>query len=211
MGLFGKNKEKASSSKSSAGRSGGHHGQSAGPSTGATGEQYRSVFLLTYKSATFKSHWALFVPHAQDRSCKTGRKIHAIGNVQEGFEIEIIRNYDLTLTRTKPLTPIELGIVSTQYLVEVAEDFQYGIDTTARDAFEDLILSVPAPSKSLNKVQDNPGGRAGPPRRVTLSDCQWWLTRVVEKLVEYGYLIPPTRGLNKGKNPVEILANAPRH
>ncbi|OTA86896.1 hypothetical protein M434DRAFT_399700 [Hypoxylon sp. CO27-5] len=206
MGLFSnKNKEeKATASARPVGRV---VLPQAGPST----EQYRPIFLLCYESATFKAHWALFAPRLQDKACKAGRKIHVMGNVQQGFKHEIIRDYDLTKTRTKPLTPIEIGLVSTRHLVEVAEDFRHGKDTTARDAFEDLVLSIPAPSQSLNRASDNTASRSGPPRRVTLSDCQWWVVRVVEKLVERGYLVPPTRGLNKGKSPLEIIANAPKH
>lgn len=130
--------------------------QSTVLATSSTAEQYRPVFLLCYESATFKAHWALFAPHAQSKTCKTGRKLHVTGNVQQGFHQEIIRNYDLSLTRTKPLTPIEIGLVSTRHLVDIAEDFHFARDTTARDAFEQLVLSVPAPNQSLNRVSDNP-------------------------------------------------------
>ncbi|OTA55886.1 hypothetical protein K449DRAFT_438452 [Hypoxylon sp. EC38] len=160
--------------------------------------------------ASGRSAERVVVPHAGP-STEQYRPIHVIGSVQEGFNHEIIRDYNLTKTTSKPMTPIEIGVVSTRHLVEVAEDFRYGRDSTARDAFEDLVLSIPAPGKSLNRASDSPAERSGPPRRVTLSDCQWWVVRVVEKLVERGYLVPPTRGLNKGKSPLEIIANAPRH
>ncbi|KAI1648775.1 hypothetical protein F4815DRAFT_90977 [Daldinia loculata] len=212
MGLFSKKGgEKANASEGSSGKAVIQQTQSTVPAVVAPGEQYRPVFLLCYPSATFKSHWALFAPQVHDKKCRAGRKIHVTGNVQQGFKHEIIRNYDLTQTRTKPLTPLEIGLVSTQHLVEIAEDLRFAEDTAARDAFEQLVLSIPAPSQSLNRVSDDPATRSGPPRRVTLSDCQWWIMRVVEKLVEQGYILPPARGLNKGKSPLEILASAPRH
>ncbi|KAK6956368.1 hypothetical protein Daesc_001645 [Daldinia eschscholtzii] len=157
MGFFSrKGGDKATTSKETAGNTVARQTQSTVPAATTSGEQYRPVFLLCYPSATFKSHWALFVPKIQDKNCKAGgRKIHVTGNVQESFGHEIIRNYDLTQTRTKPLTPIEIGIVSTHYLVEVAEDFVFAKDTIPRDAFEQLILSIPAPSQSLNRVNDD--------------------------------------------------------
>ncbi|KAI1803740.1 hypothetical protein F4811DRAFT_523384 [Daldinia bambusicola] len=212
MGLFNKKGgEDASTSKMSTGNAVSQHIQPPVSTGSKSGEQYRPVFLMYYPSATFKSHWAFLVPLAGDKRCRTGRKIHVIGNVSEGFNHEIIRNYDLFQTYTKPETPIEIGSVPTRYLVEVAEDLVYAVDTTARDPFEELVLSIPAPSKSLNRVSDDGERRSGPPRRVTLSDCQWWVMRVAEKLVEQGYMLPPTRGLNKGMSPLEILAKAPKH
>lgn len=87
----------------------------------------------------------------------------------------------------------------------------HDVDTTARDAFEQLVLSVPAPNQTLNVASDNSAPRTGPVRRVKLSDCQWWITQVVKKLVEQKHLLPPTRGLNKGKTPLEIPENTPKH
>ncbi|KAH9886154.1 hypothetical protein F4778DRAFT_483472 [Xylariomycetidae sp. FL2044] len=210
MGLFGdKNKQRGTSAESSR-QAATQQVQTSVPAPVTTAEQYRSLFLLCANSATFKGHWALFAPH--DKRCKAGRKIHAAGSVAEGFQHEIVRNYNLTRTRSGSRPPIEIGVVSRRYLVEIAEDSQYAKEAVARDAFEQLVLSVPAPGPSLNKVSgQSSAARSGPPRRVTISDCQWWVTRVVEKLVEHGYLLPPTRGLNKGKSPLEILAAAPKH
>ncbi|KAI8966425.1 hypothetical protein F5Y11DRAFT_343486 [Daldinia sp. FL1419] len=147
-------------------------GQHKVPAAVTPGQQYRPVFLPRYLSATFKLHRALFVPRVQDTTVKAGRKIHVAGNVHQGFNHEIIRNYDLNQTRTKPPTLLEIGAASTQHLVEVAEDLRFGEDTVARDAFEQLVLSVAAPSQSPNRVSNDSAARSGPPRRVTLSDCQ---------------------------------------
>ncbi|KAI1472385.1 uncharacterized protein F4812DRAFT_11387 [Daldinia caldariorum] len=216
MGFFSKKGgEGVSRSEKITGNAVVHQTQST-VSTGSTsGEQYRPVFLLCYPSATFKSHWALFVPLAEDKNCRAGRKIHVTGNVQEGFNHEIIRNYDLSETHTRPQTPKEIGIVSTRYLVEVAKDLVYAKDTTARDPFEEFILSLlrhtSTPAALSLIANDLKERRSGPPRRVTLSDCQWWIMRIVEKLVEQNYMLPPTRGPNKGMSPLEILKNAPKH
>lgn len=48
-------------------------------------------------------------------------------------------------------------------------------------------------------------------KKVELSDCQWWITRCVKELVGRGELIAPQKGLNKGKAPLDILSEAPRH
>ncbi len=119
---------------------------------GSSEEQYRPVLLLSYNSEMFKSHWALFVPELQSRSAKKGKIIHVVGSVREGFTIEFRRNYDLTKTANRPRAPIEIGLVSTRYLIDTVGDGAYSSDNVARDAFEELLRSVLAPDKSLNSA-----------------------------------------------------------
>jgi hypothetical protein len=102
----------------------------------------------------FKSHWAFFVPEINDTSVKKGKLIHVTGSVRDGFQIEIKRNYDLRKTKTTPHSPIEIGIASTQYLIDTILDGKNSSDDQPLDRFEELILSVPAPGASLNKASD---------------------------------------------------------
>jgi hypothetical protein len=52
---------------------------------------------------------------------------------------------------------------------------------------------------------------AGPPRKIKVSDCQWWIMQVVEKLIEEMILMQATRGPNKGRDPMEILHSTSKH
>jgi len=58
----------------------------------------------------------------------------------------------MSKTKTTPYTPIEIGLVSSQYLLDTPGDTTYTKDQEARDTFEQIIASVPAPDPSLNKA-----------------------------------------------------------
>jgi hypothetical protein len=120
----------------------------------STSTQYRPIYLLCYPSAKFKAHWAIFVPELQDRSVKKGKLIHVQGTVSTGFAHEIKRNYDMKETRNQPHTPIEIGLVPAHLIVDNTGDGSYTSDCTPQDSFEEFLLSIPAPGKSLNTVAE---------------------------------------------------------
>lgn len=138
----------------------GHSGKSAAGSHHSSGEGHpRPVYLVAYRSATFKSHWGLFIPNKDDKRHKVGRLIHIEGSVQEGFIFEIRRNYDISKTRNVPYPLILLGTCSDHFLIDNAHtirDGDYHKDHLARDPFEKLMASVPAPGKSLRTQADHP-------------------------------------------------------
>ena len=148
MGLFSRKTDAKGSKKP--------HGHEPNPTPPATvgkvqDEQFRSIFLLSYPSGTFKSHWAIMIPRAGAGRIQKGTQVHAIGNLKDGFELEIRRNFDIDATRTKPDTPIEIGVVPVQY-IDGPEDEKYSKGSVPRDALERAMFSVPAPSKSLNSA-----------------------------------------------------------
>lgn len=150
MSLFSSSK-KESSSKDASGSSEGASRRPSPPRQAAA-EQYRPVYLLVFQSATFKAHWAIFVPEAGSRSVKKGKMIHILGSVKEGFKLEVRRNYNMDFTRSRPLPPIEIGLVSTRHLVDTPGDGSYIVDLQIQDTFEEIIASVPVPGKSHNSA-----------------------------------------------------------
>lgn len=58
------------------------------------------------------------------------------GNVHKGFTFEIRRNYDYSKSRKRPRPPIEIGLVSSEYVVDTPGDGTYTIDSVPQDAFE---------------------------------------------------------------------------
>jgi len=113
------------------------------------------VYLLVFPSSTFKEHWALFVPEFNDRSVKKGKVIHVVVSVRDGFMHEIKRNYDLTKTRNLPHPPVEIGRISTRFVVDTPGNGRYTADAVPQDDFEQYLLSIPAPGKSFNSASQS--------------------------------------------------------
>ncbi|KAK4621529.1 hypothetical protein CLAFUW4_06966 [Fulvia fulva] len=166
----------------------------------------------------FKAHWAIFIPESGDRSCKRGKYIHVIGSLKDGFQFELVRGYDMAKTGTRPLPAIEIGLVTAGFVVDTPSggqrvkgaigDLKNGQQPfRAMDGLEQFLAAVAPPTKSLNSATS--GTSRG--KKVDMSDCQWWTTRCVRAHVEQGLLIAPQRGLNKNKDPVDIMSSAPRH
>jgi hypothetical protein len=122
-------------------------------STTASPETHRPIFFLVWQSATFKAHWAIFVPNKEDRSVKTGKYFHVEGSVREGFDFRIVRGWDINKTRNRPYTPIELGWCQADLLTDTPTvDDQLVKESTPRDRFEEILASIPAPGKSMRSA-----------------------------------------------------------
>ncbi|SMR52316.1 unnamed protein product [Zymoseptoria tritici ST99CH_1E4] len=171
---------------------------------------YRPVFLLVWSSAKFKAHWALFIADAADKTFKSGKYIHVEGNPVDGFTFQIVRGWDINKSRRRPQSPIEIGWVRADLIVDVPSNGQLVKESVPRDQLEAMLAAVPAPARSFNKVTEGDGS-GGKRKKPELSDCQWWTTRCVANLVESAILVPPQRGLNKHKDPRDTVAQAPRH
>jgi len=114
---------------------------------------YQPVFLLVWPNALFKAHWAIFIPDSTDKTCKQGKYLHVEGSLDKGFKLEIVRGWDISLSRHRPNSPIEIGWVRTDHVAETSA--QQGVltkDRTPRDRIEAIIAAVPAPSASLNST-----------------------------------------------------------
>nr|POF17741.1 hypothetical protein CFP56_13153 [Quercus suber] len=172
--------------------------------------QYRPIFLLVWPNATFKAHWAIFVPASTDKTFKTGTYIHVTGALDKGFKFEIVRGWDLDMTLRRPQSPIEIGWIQADWINDAPFERNLIKEATPRDQLENFLAATAAPSGSLNRVSSGEAS-TGKGRKVELSDCQWWVTKCIQGLVEQGVLIAPQRGLNKFKDPLEMIAQAPRH
>ncbi|KAM3421447.1 hypothetical protein BST61_g1840 [Cercospora zeina] len=170
--------------------------------------QYRPIFLLVWPSPLFKAHWAIFIPEAGDNTFKKGKYVHVEGHLREGFHFGIVRGWDLTLTNRRPKPAIEIGWIRSDLVVDTPADGSLIKDATPCDQLETFLAAVPAPGQSLNSVSSG-GSSSG--KNVELSDGQWWTTRCIHALVENGHLVPPAKGLNKNKDPRDVVAGAPRH
>ena len=116
---------------------------------------YRPLYLMVFRSALFKAHWSFWAPALDDGAQKVGQRVHVTGNVRNGFQLEFVRNYDLTETSGYP-TIIEIGAMRTEILQDTPLDRREFREDTPRDRFEFIAQSIPAPSGSLNKVNEQP-------------------------------------------------------
>ena len=156
MGLFGGSE----SSSSNAGAGKGAEGDNVENGKQALIEKaprspYRPLYIMVWSSALFKAHWSFWAPALEGRQRTKGKRAHAIGNVRDGFAIEFVRNYDLSVTRSYP-TIIEIGAIRIEDLLDTLIDGQHSRDNTPWDRFEAIALSVPAPRASLNQVNEQP-------------------------------------------------------
>jgi len=144
--------------------------------------QYRTLYIIVFGSALFKAHWSFWAPNIEDRTQKTGKKAQAVGSVADGFQIEFVRNYNLTSDTRQP-TIIEIGQIQTDHLQD-SPDSGNATDSSPTDHFERIALSIPAPRASLNKKNplscidegSQKTGRdigvAGPSRDIVSHRCQ---------------------------------------
>ena len=115
----------------------------------------RAIYLLVWPSALFKAHWAIFIPDADDKTVKIGRYIHATGSLDKGFQIEFVRGYDISKTRNRPQSPIEIGWVQADLLQDTPTNGQLVKESQYRDRFEQHVAAVPTPPPSLRSTNDD--------------------------------------------------------
>ena len=114
------------------------------------------VELLIYNGAPFKDHWAYWVRSHQDPDL--GVRMHAAGDVMNGFQFEIERGHDLRETGNVPTKRIPLQWVSGEFFTEKTvvgsgED-KDKVDPTPVCDFEASAHKVEVPEKSLRAVDD---------------------------------------------------------
>ncbi|KAK2764013.1 hypothetical protein FQN54_009632 [Arachnomyces sp. PD_36] len=151
-------------------------------STGPTGSLL--VKLLIFNGAPFMDHWAYWVRSSRSDS-KKGILMHAVGDVRDGFVLEIHRSYDFDDddSMSPPDKRIPLQWVDAKYLDEKAMFNDWGehkLDDTPVCEFEGSALKVKAPEKSLNPVDD----RVNPHKKFTGRNCQTWIVESAEQLVK---------------------------
>ncbi|KAJ5950333.1 uncharacterized protein N7479_008746 [Penicillium vulpinum] len=144
--------------------------------TGPTGAFM--VELLIWNGSPFNDHWAYFVRSRADPNI--GVKIHATGNVRNGFEFKIKRSENLQTTDDIPSTRVPLQWLDAGYFDETTmlNDGKYKIDNMPVCRFERSVYAIKAPGKSLNTVSDG----AKPGRKVIQRDCQTWIVESADQL-----------------------------
>lgn len=123
--------------------------QSASPQSQAV---IRPVFLLVWPNALFKVHWAVFIPDASDPTCKRGKYYHVEGSLKDGFRFEIVRGWDISKSRRRPHSPIEIGAIPAELVVDIATNDKLVKEAVPRDRIDAFFASVQPPSQSLNSV-----------------------------------------------------------
>ena len=175
------------------------------------------LYVLVYPSPLFAAHWSLWLAHtdASGHESHIGHRIHVTGDRLNGFEYEYIQDYNIQEDERKPKV-FTIGLISSTLLESKVQDkvMLTNIDDKVEfyNVFDKVCQQVKPPGPSLNKVNSKSTGNGSqpPPKRTEVKDCQWWIIKVVEHLVEAGMLLPgeATQGPRDPRNIVEEL---PRH
>ncbi|OHE99945.1 hypothetical protein CORC01_04846 [Colletotrichum orchidophilum] len=141
------------------------------------------VELLVYNGSPFKDHCAYFVCSHRNRD--TGVRIHATGDVRNGFEFNIERSHNFDETGNYPTTRIPLQWVNAQHFDEKAM-LNHGspkIDTVPVCGFEVSVNKAKAPGKTLNSVEDT-AFKTKTGKKIIQNNCQSWLVESADFLVQ---------------------------
>ncbi|GAP87940.1 hypothetical protein SAMD00023353_1600580 [Rosellinia necatrix] len=155
------------------------------PAVSATGPPGAfKLNLLVFNGSPFKDHWAFWIPTSRNPSF--GVVIHAVGDVRHGFKFEVKRNLNITLTNQRPTQIIPLQWVDGIFFDEAAmlNNDVYRLDNKPVCAFEDSAYKAPAPTKSLNAVDDV----VTPGRPISQRNCQTWIVEAAAHLVRDGII-----------------------
>ncbi|KAK1671886.1 hypothetical protein BDP55DRAFT_285122 [Colletotrichum godetiae] len=135
---------------------------------------------MIYNGSPFKDHWAYLVrSHTEDG---IGVKIHATGDVRNGFKFEVKRSHDLASTPDIPNKRAPLQWVDAKHFDEGVM-LNWGvekIDERPVCGFEASAYQAKAPGKTLNA----PGDKDASGKQVTLENCQYWLVEAAGYLVQ---------------------------
>lgn len=139
----------------------------------------RNLYVVVPPSRLFAAHWSFFLPgEHQDGQLlpaaenHRGRRIHVSGDRLNGFDLEIIREYDASKHRSAAGRKYLIGVVTALHSEKDHEgenrtDTSYDrkdedegggyIDNRPQDQFEAACFSVEAPGPSLRKVKETQG------------------------------------------------------
>lgn len=190
------------------------------------------LYVVVPPSPLFAAHWSFFLPEAvepesQDKhsSPTKSRRIHASGDRLHGFELEIVRGYEVSKHRSVGLRRNPVGLIRTCHLQQhppninpqaghQAKDEDEGggyVHHTATDDFEQVCTEVEAPGPSLRNASGAVGAD-GRVQKVEVRDCQWWVREVEKLLVGRGMLNPlPMRTGRETTTPTEMVDKLPVH
>ncbi|PWY69634.1 hypothetical protein BO94DRAFT_421845, partial [Aspergillus sclerotioniger CBS 115572] len=144
--------------------------------------------LHIFNGHPFKDHWAYWIPSPSDPNI--GVKIHATGDMRNGFIFEIKRSHNLRTSPDIPTKRIPLQWLDERYIDEKAifNDGVEKIDYRPVCGFEEMLYGVEVPGKTLNSVADGGEemGKGRARRRVVQRDCQTWIVESADRLVREG-------------------------
>lgn len=199
-----------------------------------------TLYVLVPPSPLFAAHWSFFLPdtlpynrisHRHEES-NTGRRIHVAGDRLNGFQLEMIREYNIRKHRSVGTRRFAIGLVSPHHLHPVQdgagesghsgtgnqegghrkdEDESGGyVDNTPFDEFERICTEIDAPGPSLDSVSR--GGEVRT-KKVEARDCQWWIRKVVEIMTSRDMLqsLPGNAHDEQGISPNHAVATLPCH
>ncbi|RAK90754.1 hypothetical protein BO79DRAFT_109556, partial [Aspergillus costaricaensis CBS 115574] len=140
--------------------------------------------LHIFNGHPFKDHWAYWISSPVDPLI--GDKIHATGDVRNGFIFEIKRRHDLRTSPDIPTKRFPLQWVDGRYFDQKLMEGPERIENVPGCAFERILYEAKVPGKSLNSVGEEGGlGECGVGvgRRVVQRDCQTWVVESMRNLV----------------------------
>ena len=116
----------------------------------------RDIYLVSYPSAPFKDHWAIFVPSAQRSDF--GTLIQVEGDVRNGFRHGFRRNYNSKLSTRHPKL-ILLGRVADQHVhATPSTGALISENIVPVDNVEQAAFSEPPPGPSMNPTRGRGNG-----------------------------------------------------
>ncbi|KAE8135380.1 hypothetical protein BDV38DRAFT_252698 [Aspergillus pseudotamarii] len=145
------------------------------------------VELLIFNGWPFKDHWAYWVRSHSDPDI--GVQLHATGDVRNGFEFQIKRNYDFHDENSEcPSTRTPLQWIDGKYFDERAmmNNGVFKLDNMPVCGFEASAYKVKAPEKSLNTVTQTTISEGQKGQKVNQRSCQTWIVESADQLVGDG-------------------------
>lgn len=166
----------------------------------------RTLYVVVPPSPLFAAHWSFFIPdpplnRATNQENNVGRRIHVAGDRLHGFQLEIVRGYDVRKHRGVNSRRFAIGFVPEQFLsgiqsalkpaaAESKDEDEGGgyVDNSPIDQLERTCILVAPPGPSLVHVQAG-GKGAATPKQTEVKDCQWWVKQVVQLMFSKGMLL----------------------
>jgi hypothetical protein len=201
-----------------------------------------NIYAVIPPSPLFAAHWSFFVPdpsppsengRVPTRESRVGRRVHVTGDRLNGFELEIIRSYDVSKHRSvgadrkirigRLVLPgdsngdADVTLTESESFTTPSKDYKDDedgggfVDNNPKDCFERLCLEIDAPGPSLNKVgassSDAPT-QTVKRKKPEVRDCQWWIAEVMRTMIDRGMLVKVD---GDEREPVEWITALPKH
>ncbi|KAG6810391.1 hypothetical protein H0H92_012074 [Tricholoma furcatifolium] len=134
----------------------------------------RNVYLVSVPLRNARPHWAIWIPVNSNSPNAVGKKIHAVGAPQSGFEIVVEHAFDWSSDADKTHLFL-LGTTDASNIIDIAEPTRT-TSLNKDDKFEKVASTVSAVVAALQR--DIPGMRR----------CQEWTMDYIKALVKAGLL-----------------------